>query len=252
MWFDKAMDLIHATEGEVSFLVKNLKTGETFAYKEDEVFLSASIIKIPILIALLDGAREGLFDLNKAYPIGDERIVGGCGIILYLSDLPYTLMDYATLMIDLSDNTATNKLIDIIGIEAINAKCKEIDLKDTVLTRKLMHTEGENQYKKNLTSGRDMLTLFEYIYNDSQKHETALMLLKQQLLNDLLPTFTERNYEFAHKTGEITGTRHDVGIMYLKDPIFVSFMSKNLKDGLDGVRLANALGVLIVDEFKIS
>ena len=249
MWFNEAKNLINSVEGDISFLVKNLKTGQVFSHREDEVFPSASIIKVPILISLLDEVREGKYELNAAYPIGDEKIVGGCGIILYLSDLPYTLMDYATLMIDLSDNTATNKLIDVLGIEAINRKCKEMGLKDTVLERKLMHLDGENKYKKNLTSAKDMLKLFELIYNNPDKYELALKLLKQQLLNDLLPAFTEKNYEFAHKTGEISGTRHDVGIMYLKDPVFVAFMSKNLKDELEGVKLANNLGKLIVKEF---
>lgn len=250
MWFEKAKELINATRGDISFLVKNLNTGEFFSHREDEVFPSASIIKVPILIALLEGAREGLFDLNKSYHIGDERIVGGCGIILYLSDLPYTLMDYATLMIDLSDNTATNKLIDIVGIDTISAKNREIGLLDTVLERKLMHLEGANKHKRNLTSPRDMLKLFEWIYKDCEKHEIALKLLKQQLLNDLLPAFTKKDYEFAHKTGEISGVRHDTGIMYLKDPVFVAFMSKNLSDEFEGVKLANDLGRMVVEEFS--
>lgn len=250
MWFERAKELINNVEGDISLIVKNLNTGETFSYREDEVFPSASIIKIPILMTLVEHVQDGKLDINEAYRIGDERIVGGAGIILYLSDLPYTLLDYATLMTDLSDNTATNKLIDILGLEAIAETCKAIGLQDTVLSRKLMHLDGINKTLKNLTSGRDMLKTFEWMHNNPERYELAIKILKQQLLNDLLPTYTEQTYDFAHKTGMITGTRHDVGIMYLKDPIFVSFLSKDLKDGMDGVRLANELGVMIVEEFN--
>jgi len=252
MWFEKAKELISNTEGDISFVVKNLRTSEVFLHKEDEVFPSASIIKVPILMALFEQVAKGQLDINKSYTVSKAEFVGGCGIIQFMSELPYTLMDYATLMIDLSDNTATNKLIDVVGIDEVNALCSKIGLLDTILGRKLMDFEAMKQGKNNLTSGRDMLKLFEWIHFNEEKHETELKLLKQQMLNDLLPTFTERSaYEFAHKTGELSGVRHDVGIMYLQDPVFVSFLSKNLKNGLAGVRLANELGVLVAEEFGV-
>jgi beta-lactamase class A len=253
MWFEKAKKLISAVEGEVGFLVKNLATGETFAHNADAVFPSASIIKVPILAALLDAAAEGRLDINAISAVSPSDIVGGCGVIQILSEkLPLTILDHATLMIALSDNTATNQLISIIGMDNINAKCRELGLKDTVLGRKLMDFEAKKQGKDNFTSCADMLILFEKMHNNPEQYALALKLLKQQLLNDLLPAYTGFKFDFAHKTGELGGVRHDVGIMYLDVPVFAAFLTKNLAKDLDGVRLANDIGILLCQEFKAS
>ena len=254
MWFEKAKQLIAGVEGEIGLLVKNLASGETFAYGEGTVFPSASTIKVPILLTLLDAAAEGRVDLNAASPVSKADIVGGCGIVQFLSEkIPFTLLDHATMMIDLSDNTATNQLIANVGMDRVNAKCRELGLKDTVLGRKLMDFEAKKQGRDNFTSCADMLVIFETIHKNPERYALALKLLKQQMLNDLLPLLTVPDeFEFAHKTGDLGGVRHDVGIMYLRDPIFIAFMSKNLKRDLDGIRLANEVGLLIYNEFKAS
>jgi beta-lactamase class A len=201
---------------------------------------------------LLDEAAQGNVDLNAAIAVSQTAIAGGAGIIRYLSgELRFTLLDYAAMMIDLSDNDASNRLIAVLGMEAINAKCKELGLRDTILNRKFMDFEARKQGKENFTSCRDMLIIFETIYRNPEKYGLALKLLKQQMLNDLLPLLTIHNeFEFAHKTGSLDGVRHDAGIMYLENPIFVSFFSKNLKRDEDGIRLANEIGLLIYNEFK--
>ena len=251
MWFEKIKNLIGTVEGEVGFLVKNLASGETFAHNETTVFSSASIIKVPILVALLDAADKGQVDLNAISVVSPSDVVGGCGIIQILSEkLPLTLLDHATLMIDLSDNTATNQIISVVGMDNINAACRELGLNDTVLGRKLMDFEAKKQGKDNFTSCRDMLTLFEKLHNNSEKYALALKLLKQQLLNDLLPANTGFKFDFAHKTGELPGVRHDVGIMYLDVPVFVAFMTRNLAKDIDGIRLANEIGIILCKEFK--
>jgi len=252
MWFDKAKQMIGDTEGDVGLLVKNLSTGEVFAHGEDVQFPSASIIKVPILLALLDEAARGHVDLKTVSPVPPANIIGGCGIVQYLGDnIPFTLLDHAVMMIDLSDNTCTNQLIDAVGLDKINDKCRELGLKETVLGRKLMDYAARSRGIENLTSCRDMLVIFEHIHNNPDKYALALKLLKQQMLNDLLPLLAYPDeFEFAHKTGELSGVHHDVGIMYLKDPVFIAFLTKNLKRDLDGIKLANEIGLLIYSEYK--
>ena len=252
MWFEKAIELINKARGDVGLLVKNLSTGQTFAHRENDAFTSASTIKVPILLALLDEAAEGRLDLNAASPVPTGNIAGGSGIVQFLSDkLPFTLLDHATLMIDLSDNSCTNQLISIIGMDVINRKCEALGLKNTILARKMMDFQAREQGKDNFTSCSDMLLLFESIYNNPKKYEEALKILKQQMVNDLLPLLTiPQDYEFAHKTGGLPSVRHDVGIMYLKNPIFVAFLTNNFEKDLDAVSLANQIGLLIYNEFK--
>jgi beta-lactamase class A len=252
MWFEQAKEVIEKIDGDIGLLVKNLDTGETFSHQEDVVFPSASTIKVPILISLMDAVAEGKFDLNAPAPIPAGQVAGGCGIIQLLSEeIPFTLLDHAKMMIVLSDNAATNQLIATLGIDEINATCQKLGLKDTILGRKMMDFEAKLQGKDNFTSCQDMLTIFELLHRNPQQYDTAIQILKEQMLNDLLPTYTDReSYAFAHKTGELPGIRHDVGIMYLDAPIFVAFLSKNLSDEFAGIRLANELGVLILNAFR--
>ena len=256
MWFEKAKRLINEADGEVGLLVKNLATGEVFAHNEEVKFPSASIIKVPIMVALLDAAAEGSLDLNSVSSVLASDYVGGSGIIQYLSDkIPFTLLDQAVLMIDLSDNTATNQLISVLGMDKINAKCREMGLKDTILGRKLMDLEARKQGKDNITSCRDMLVIFENLHNKPEKNALALKILKQQIYNNLLPLLTiPDEFEFAHKTGSLpgpgVGVRHDVGIMYLKVPVFTAFMTKNFKRDVDALRLGNEIGLLVYNEYR--
>ena len=252
MWFDKAKELINKTEGDVGLLVKNLATGEVFAHCEDERFPSASTIKVPILLTLLDAAAEGRVELKTVSTVEPANVVGGSGIVQYLSDrVPFTLLDHATMMIDLSDNTSTNQIIARVGMDTVNAKCRELGLKETVLGRMMMDFEARKQGKDNFTCCRDMLVMFEIIYKNPDKYTLALKLLKQQLFNSLLSLLTNtEELEFAHKTGGLEGVRHDVGIMYLDAPIFIALLTKNLKREPDGIRLANEIGLLIYNEYK--
>ena len=254
MWFDEAKKLISQVEGDIGFLVKNLKTGETFSHNSDMVFPSASTIKVYVLLALADEAAAKRMDMNEVLPSSPGN-VGGCGIIDYLSDkLPFTLRDYAVFMITISDNAATNILITAIGLETINANIQSLGAKDTVLGRKLMDFEAMKLGKQNLTTCEDLLKAFAHMQNDTEKYADVLKILGHQQLQEMLPAYIPGIGEkviFPHKTGELSGVRHDVGIMYVNDePIFICFLSKGLKCNVDGVRLANDLGFMVYNHFK--
>jgi len=252
MWFEHVKECIQKVDGDIALLVKNLATGEIFSHQSDVVFPSASTIKVPILVSLFDACAQGKFDINAPAPIPSGEVAGGCGIIQLLSEeIPFTLLDHAKMMIVLSDNAATNQLISMLGIDEVNATCQKYGLKDTVLGRKMMDFEAKMQGLDNFTSAHDMLAIFELLHQNSEQYAGALQILKMQMLNDLLSTYTNRgSYAFAHKTGELPGVRHDVGIMYLDEPIFVAFLSKNLSDEFAGIRLANELGALIYNAFN--
>ena len=108
-------------DGDVGLYVEDCQTGEVFAVNAEEVFPSASVIKVPMLAVLLKDARDGLVELDTPRNIAEENRVGGSGIIcdLYRRFTP-TLRDMAKLMIVLSDNVATNEIMDVIGMERFN------------------------------------------------------------------------------------------------------------------------------------
>lgn len=253
MWTDKAKELIARTRGQVGLLVKNLKTGEVlFSYNTGMVFPSCSVIKVPILLTLMDEAADGRIDLGQPEPVSPDACVEGSGLVRHLSEgLPLTCRDHALLMIALSDNTSTNKLISLLGMQKINEKIRELGMKDTVLARKMMDFEAKAQGKDNFTSCDDMLILFTRLYDNPDRYGDAIAILKQQQLNSMLAASLDTDaFEFAHKTGGLPYTHHDIGIMYLKDPIFVSFMTKELKEEKDGLSLAHDIGLLIYEAFR--
>lgn len=250
MWYGKIEDLINKLDGEAAVIVKNLKTGEIYKYNENKVLPSASMIKVAILLELIDRSHENKINPDDTVEFEKEDIVQGYGIIKNLSsNINLTYLDCALLMITLSDNVATNKLIQTLGMDSINAKIKKIGMNNTVLQRKMMDFEAKQKGLDNYISAADLQTIFEYLYSDS-KYEIAIDILKKQLCNDLLPVLAGNDFEFAHKTGDLAGLRHDAGIMYLKDPIFVAALTNNLKKDYDGVRFMNEIGKIVRDHYE--
>jgi len=183
----------------------------------DEVFPAASLIKVPILFYLLKERQAGKIDLNELSPLQEKDKVGGSGILLELhAGIPVTLMDLAILMIVVSDNTATNLLMDRLGTEEIQAWIESIGLSQTILARKMM-IAGDNAPPANFTSAADMFLLYKQLslgkLLNSQNTLVALDILSRQQYNDKIPLLLPKGTKVAHKTGEISGVRHDCGII---------------------------------------
>ena len=102
-------------------------------------------------------------------------------------------------MIILSDNTATNILIDICGMDNINFTLKKLGLKDTKLRRKMMDLKSKNMGLDNYTSPYDMVKLLEVL----NKNEEIISIMKKQLCNNKISHFIEKKIDFAHKTGDL-------------------------------------------------
>ncbi|HHV46681.1 MAG TPA: serine hydrolase, partial [Tissierellia bacterium] len=113
--------LLKDVPGKAGFYYKNLKTGETIGFNENEPFIAASVIKIPILIEVLRQIEEGKLKEDDLVEVKEQDKMPSCGALTYMHDgLKVTVKDLYTLMIIHSDNTATNMLIKIAGIDNIN------------------------------------------------------------------------------------------------------------------------------------
>lgn len=248
----RLLELVEALDGEAGIVVKNLATKEElFAHNADSVCASASTIKIPVLLELLDQHAAGSFDIYAMDDVAEEDICVGAGVIRHLT-IPnqYSWMDYAILMIILSDNVATNKIIRKLGFEAVNQKLEEIGAKDTVLQRVMFDLKAREEGRENLTNARDMQIIMEYIYDNRERYALALDIMERQLVNDKLPALIQPAIKFAHKTGELEGIRHDVGIMYLQDPILVSVICQKLTSNLEGTLFHGQVGRVIWEELR--
>lgn len=199
-------------------IIQDYETNEIVVEKNVEnVFSSASIIKVPILMAVLDHLEQTNGELSQEVPILKENVVD-FSILTEQKQQRATLQELLLWMIITSDNTATNVCIDYIGMEALNQYFQQIGLHATVIQRKMMDFERQQQGFDNVTSARDMQHLFQQIYNGSllapKWNEVAMNILLRQRDHESLKRYLVEDVKIAHKTGSLDTVDHDVGIVF--------------------------------------
>lgn len=217
--------------GEVSVFYKDLATGETWGWQADVPLVAASVIKIPILIEAFRQERDGLLSMAEEFTIRPEQKMPSCGALTYLHDgLKVTLRDLCVLMIIVSDNTATNILIDRLGMDSVNRTLRGLGLQKTVLRRRLFDAEASARGVENTITAVETGLLLEKLYKGqcvSPKADADMLsILRDQRLNGKMPFFLS-DFEIAHKTGEDDGITHDVGIVYAAHPLILCFASNH-------------------------
>src|SRR5215472_2148164 len=153
-------------DGVMGLAVKDLTSGEEFFINADEIMPQASSIKIAVLANLYLQAQQGKLRLTDAYTVRTEDLVPGSDIMLGLSagTTRLTLRDLATMMVAVSDNSATNVLIDRLGMDNVNAMLEGLGLHATRLRRKMMDLKAASEGRENVSTPREMMTLLETIY----------------------------------------------------------------------------------------
>lgn len=223
-------NLERATGGIFGVYAKNLETGEVIHYNGAEVLPTASTIKLPILAEFYHQVAQGELDPFTTTQLTDDRKWGGSGILQYYSgSIPVRLEDAARLMIILSDNTATNLVLDALGtthsqrLAAVNDYMATLGLKNTRLLNRLMDWSTKTdspqslRYGIGMSSAEDMGLLLERIVDrtvaDSAGCHIMLKMLGEQFYSDIIPRFlpNDANIRVHHKTGSVTETRVDVG-----------------------------------------
>lgn len=228
---DIILNKLKNVKGKIGFYYKNLITKEEIAYNENETFLAASIIKLPILAAIFREAAKGKVDLSDFITVKHADKVPSCGALNQFTNEP--LVDIRTLcrlMIVISDNTATNVLINHFSIEKLTNNFNDIGLMETKIKRLLFDREASRQGKENVFAPKEIGNLLEQIYNrifvnEIVSKEIEDILLEQQI-NHKIPGRLP-DLKIAHKTGEDDGITHDVGIVYADKPFVIVFASNN-------------------------
>lgn len=206
-------------KGDVSLVIKDLDTGWEIEHNKDMAVPSASIVKVPIMMAYFEAERKGKIDLNETIELKRSDRVGGSGVLK--SALPgsrYKIEDLICLMTTQSDNTAANILIDRFGMDELGRYFSSFGLKHTNLSRKMMDFRSRKKGVENYTTAGDMAYLLEGLYRgrllgkDASKRCSEL--LAGQQVNDRIPKRLPPDTTVAHKTGLENGVCHDVGIVY--------------------------------------
>jgi beta-lactamase class A len=263
---ERVISLARSLPGTAGVVIYRPRTGQRIAFNERFRFPSASLIKLPILSEYARRVSKGQLDPGRVVEVRAEDIVGGSGVIKDLGPgLRLRLMDLATLMIIVSDNAATNMLIEILGLESINRMIREMGLEQTELQRRLMDFESRRHGLDNFTSPADMAGWFEGLLAADGDHAVdnpvddappgpfdmnglMLEILGRQQERNKLPARLPEDVLLAHKTGEMSGVEHDAGIMWLADePVIVVAMSCDLARNTDGINFCQEIGQVVFE-----
>jgi len=199
--------------------VKDLKTGKEWELNPDEKFRSASLIKVPIAVSVMEKVKAGELTLDKEIKISRQNRISGSGTLRWENDgTPVSVADILRHMITESDNTATRMMINEIGMDELSRMFRELGLKTTNITPDGMSLTSKKIKNDNYTTPREMAGLLERIYRrqliDRTSSEYLLALLKRTKSHNRLKKGLPDGWELGHKTGLLRSSCHDAGIVF--------------------------------------
>ena len=227
-------------DGVMGVAIEDLDTGEHFLLNPDEVFAQASSIKITVLANLYLQAQQGKLKLTDLYTVQSSDLVQDSDIMNGLTPgvTRITLRDLATMMVAVSDNSATNVLIDRIGMPNVNAMLDSLSLTHTRLRRKMMDLQAAKEGRENISTPREMMTLLDAIYHGKvlNKESTADFFKMLSTNKDSwIPRDLPADLKVANKPGSLEAVRNDSGIVFVEGrPYVICVMTTFLRNERDG------------------
>ena len=234
--------LLRDYPGVAGVSMKNLATGEELSIRGGETSSSASLIKVAVLVALLDEVNRGALRLDERTTMIARDRVGGSGVLQYFgSGAEPSLADLAWLMITVSDNTATNLILDKINVRTVWAKMEALGLphskihSKTFLRATSVAMDSSVKYGLGVTTPDETLRLFELLHQgravSPALDSLALSMLRANQDPTKLGRWLPEDVAFAHKTGEVDAARSDCGIVYGPDaPVAICVMTRENRD----------------------
>ncbi|MDZ4851356.1 MAG: serine hydrolase [Pirellulaceae bacterium] len=235
--------LIEAHRGDVAVAIKNLRSQEKYFYRESEPQSTASLIKFPVLVTAYQLAEQGKLTLDKKLSLLAKDKVQGSGILTtHFSDgLVLSVRDTLRLMIAYSDNTATNMMLDEIGLATTNESMEELGMTNTRIHAKVFHRETSlapqrsERFGLGSTTASEMLRLFELLESGqlANPENTQAMMAHLYACDDRLKTrrFIPATTKLAHKTGSVDKVRCDSGILESEQgPVAFCILTENNED----------------------
>src|SRR3984893_16726902 len=234
------LDIDRGLDGVMGVAIVDLTDGHKYLLHANDVYPQASSIKICVLAELYRQAQQGklkltdLYTVNAADLVQDSDIMGG----LTPGVTQITLRDLATMMVAVSDNSATNVLIDRVGMDNVNAFLKAQGLRDTRRRRKMMDLKAAAEGRENVYTPNEMLNLLAALYRGQ--------ILNKEMTNDFfkvlsthkdswIPRNLPDDLKIADKPGSLEGVRNDSGVIFVdKRPFVLCVMTTYLHRERDG------------------
>ena len=250
---NKLKNLLKSRKGTFAIALKNMDDGKSILINENEVFHAASTMKTPVMIEFFKKINEGKISSDDSLLINNEflSIVDGSKFELSSFDdsdenIYENLGKYISTdklvydMITRSSNFGTNLLIDYLNAEDVNNTMKNIGAKNMKVLRGVGDLKAFDLGLSNTTTAADLLIIYEKLAMgeivNNESSNKMIRILKDQVYNDIIPKYLPEKVEVAHKTGWISGVRHDSGIVYVgnNEKYILVLLSKNLEDDIEG------------------
>ena len=226
--------------GVLGYSIHNLDTGERLTLRGDETFSTASLIKVPILVTLFDLADKGMISLDDQLTLLKIDQVPGSGVLQYMHPgMTLSVRDAAVLMSILSDNTATNLLLDKIAIRRVWQKMEALGLPHTKVHAKVflrlasVAPDSSAKYGLGVTTPNEMARLFEMLANGkavNQKADSAMLDILGDNLDMELMQRTVSGLTVPHKTGATDSVRTECALFRLQSRVVACALTKQNTD----------------------
>ncbi len=245
----KKLDKMAASyHGKVALYAKNLTTGQTVSIDPNTPVQTASVIKLPLMLQAFEQVKAGKIKLSDPVILTKDNQVEGSGVLQFMDPgLRLTLKDTITFMMILSDNTATNMVIDKVGLKPTNAMIARMGMKNTYFYKKVFKPTTEpmppDQKKFGLgkTTAEEMAKILESIYRcdmgDRSLCLQMITIMRNQQYQGMIPRFLQRKdateslSAIADKVGELDAVRNDVALVYtVRGPIIISIFTYDNQD----------------------
>lgn len=248
-------EIAGATRGVLGVVAVDLTSGERFAINENLVFPQGSTIKVPILIEVYKQAGEGKFKLTDRLPVTKTSQVSGDGVLQYFGDgtSELSIADLCALMIVLSDNTATNILIELVGKESVNGTLASLGFAKTRLQRKMMDLAALARSEDNLSTPAEAARLMEMLYRCEILSRAAcddILALLKRAQGGVLKRALPADVLVASKPGEIPGVRTEWAIVFLEQRPYVVAMMESYSLEDDATRDLQEISRALYDFFR--
>ena len=278
---EKIEEVAEGLEGTLGVAVKHLGTGEEVLINGDDFFPLASALKVPVLISLYRQVDEGKISLDEKLVMTEDAKVPGSGILQHLTPgLEMVVRDYVTLMMMISDNTATVMVVDLVGRENINETMRRLGLETNIMvSRERFHgkvqrsREDREPQLVNMMTPRGMMALLEKLYRGEaasrsscddiidlmKRCQTGENRLRKYLPRDEVEVADKTGTMAIRKTGTVGGPKPgivyaaviDVGIVFPKerDPYIVCGFGKDLSENDDGEEAIATVSKFVYEHF---
>jgi beta-lactamase class A len=234
------LDVDRGLDGVMGVAIVDLTDGHRYLLHASDVFPQASSIKICVLAELYRQAQQGKLKLTDLYTVNTADLVQDSDIMNGLTPgiTRITLRDLATMMVAVSDNAATNVLIDRVGMDNVNAFLAAQGLRDTRLRRKMMDVKAAAEGRENISTPNEMLSLLEALYRGQ--------ILNKEMTDDFfkvlsthkdswIPRNLPEDLKIANKPGALEGVRNDSGVIFVdRRPYILCVMTTYLHHERDG------------------